>query len=35
MDLVWTTLFIVLCVGTGGLLWACDRWLAPRSKTTR
>ena len=35
MDLIWTALFVALCAGTGGLLYACDRWLAPRAKPLR
>ena len=35
MDLIWTALFIALWAGTGGLLYACDQWLAPRGKALR
>jgi len=35
MDMVWTALFITLCASIGGLMMACERWLAPRSKPVR
>ncbi len=35
MDVVWTALFAALCAATGGLVIACERWLAPRSKALR
>lgn len=30
MELLWLLLFVLLCGAVGGLLLACDRWLAPR-----
>jgi hypothetical protein len=35
MDVVWTALFVAVCAATGGLVIACERWLAPRSKPLR
>ena len=30
MDLIWLGGFALLCAGIGSLVWACERWLAPR-----
>lgn len=29
MELLWIALFGLLCTGILGLIWACERWLAP------
>ena len=31
MELLWVLLFVLLCAGIGGLLWACSRIAAPRA----
>jgi uncharacterized membrane protein YhhN len=33
MDLIWLVLLVLLASAVGGLLLACDRWLAPRNPT--
>ncbi len=30
MDMVWGGGFAALCIAIGGLVVACERWLAPR-----